>query len=57
MWLRKKKKLKSLIGLHSAKKIDNYNTGGEGRKKKRKNNPKESILLSHFSRVWLCETP
>ena len=36
----KKKKLKSLIGFHSAKKIDNYNRGrGKGKKEK---NPKQS---------------
>ena len=29
MWLRKKK-LKSLVGFHSANKIDNYNGGGGG---------------------------
>ena len=31
MWLRKKK-LKSLTGLHSANKIDNYNRRGGGQK-------------------------
>ena len=33
------KKLKSLIKVHSANKIDNYNSEGE----KRKKNPNESI--------------
>ena len=42
------KKLKSLIRFHSAKKIDNYNVGGRGKRirkkrKKLKKNPKESI--------------
>ena len=41
MWLRKKK-LKSLIGFLSIKKIDNYNGGGKKRKKKKEKNPKES---------------
>ena len=36
-----KKKLKSLIGFHSADKIDNYNRGGEKGIKKEKNS-KES---------------
>ena len=40
MWLRKKRnkktRLKSLIRFHSAKKIDNYNGGGEKGKKKKK---------------------
>ena len=36
-----KKKLKSLISFHGANKIDNYNSRGGGRKKKRKN-PKKS---------------
>ena len=35
----KKKNLKSLIKFHSTNKIDNYNRGVEGRKKK---NPKET---------------
>ena len=36
MWLRKKKKkkLESLIRFHSANKIDNYNRGDGGKKKK-----------------------
>jgi len=38
MWL-EGKNLKSLIRFHSANKIDNYNRGVEGRKKK---NPKET---------------
>ena len=38
-----KKKLKSLIGFHSANKMVNYNTGGEKRGEKEKKNPKESI--------------
>ena len=33
--------LKSFISFHSANKIDNYNSGGEGGKKERKN-PEES---------------
>ena len=39
MWLRKKKKkkLKSLIGFHSANKIDNYNRRGGEKKKFEKN--------------------
>ena len=51
--------LKSLIWFHSANKIDNYNSGGEGGKNERKN-PKESteqikreeqymFILSHCS--------
>ena len=36
MWLREKKKLKSLIGFLSANKINNYNRGGHNRKKKSK---------------------
>ena len=32
----RKKKLKSLIRFHSANKIDNYNRGGEKKKKKSK---------------------
>ena len=40
MWLRKKKKLKSLVRFDSANKIDNYNKGRE--KGKKKKNPKES---------------
>jgi len=39
---KKKKKLKGLIGFHSANKIDDYNGGGGGKEKKRKRNPKES---------------
>ena len=35
-----KKMLKSLIGFHSANKIDNYSRGG--RKRKNEKNPKES---------------
>ena len=35
MWLRKKK-LKSLIIFHSANKIDNYDRGGNKRKRKKK---------------------
>ena len=34
---KKKKKLKTLIAFLSAKKIDNYNRGGERRKKNPKN--------------------
>ena len=43
MWLRKKKKkkLKSLIGFHSANKIDNYNRGGK-KGKRRGKNPEKS---------------
>ena len=37
----KKRKLKSLIGFHSANKVNNYNRGGEKEKEKEKN-PKES---------------
>ena len=36
MWLRKKKKLKSLIRFHSANKIDNYNRRGAGGKKSKR---------------------
>ena len=32
MWLRKEKKLKSLVRFHSANKIDNYNKGGKKKK-------------------------
>ena len=42
MWLRKKKKLKSLIRFHSAKIIDNYNSGGGGEWREKKN-PKEQV--------------
>ena len=38
---KRKKKLKSLIGFHSANKTDNYNGGGK-KGKKRIKNPKES---------------
>ena len=38
----KKRKFKSLIGFHSANKVNNYNRGGKKRKKKKKKNPKES---------------
>ena len=38
MWL--KKNLKSLIRFHSTNKIDNYNKGGEEKKKEK--NPEES---------------
>ena len=34
MWLRRKKKLKSLIKFHSANKIDDYNRGGKKKEKK-----------------------
>ena len=35
MWLRRKKKLKSLIRFHNANKVDNYNRGGGGKRKKK----------------------
>ena len=38
MWLREKKKLRSLIRFHNANKIDNY----KREKKKKEKNPKES---------------
>ena len=38
----KKKKLKSLIGFHSASNIDNYSRGGEKEGEKEKKNPKDS---------------
>ena len=42
MWLRKKKKLRSLIRFHSANKIDNWGRGVWEQEKKKKKNPKES---------------
>jgi len=40
---RGKKKLKSLIRFHSAKKINNYNRRRKRGEKKKRKNPKESI--------------
>ena len=34
--MEEKKKIKSLIGFHGANKIDNFNRGGEKRKKEKK---------------------
>ena len=38
-----KKMIKSLIGFHSANKIDNYNRGGKIRKRKNSKESKEQI--------------
>ena len=51
------KKLKSLIGFHSANKIKNYSQGrgwgwGGRKKRKRKNNPKESTGQNKNSRFF-----
>ena len=47
----KKKKLKSLIGFLSAKKINNYNRGGKRVKKKRKEKPKRIYRTSQIIRI------
>jgi len=39
----KKKKFRSLIRFHSANKTNNYNRGGNKKKRKKEKNPKESI--------------
>ena len=41
MWLGEKRKLKSLIGFHSANKVNNYNRG-EKKEKEKEKNTKES---------------
>ena len=49
-----KKKFKSLIGLHRANKIDNYNRGGGGKKGRKI----QKILSDQsLSRIWLFVTP
>ena len=45
MTKKKKRKLKSLIGFHSADKIDNYNRGGEKGIKKESEEELKTLLM------------
>ena len=61
MWLRKKKKkLNSETGFHSANKIDNYNRGEKRKKEKNHKESTEQVKFSSvqsLSRVQLFATP
>ena len=43
----KKRKFKSLIGFHSANKVNNYNKGGKKRKKKKKKKKSKRIYRTN----------